>query len=301
VHALALAFVLLPVSPTEIEIPSPEEALAAAEQRLEEGGLTREESVRAWLDKADAFASLRDPAKAERAFAVALRIDRGLAPPALEDELERTAFERARDSLPPDDQALDVRVVVVERGGPPGMTVQVEADDMGLVGGAELRVAGEVVSELQISRSDPKARSPLHPGNVAGLLTVIFVDAYGNELRRVELEGRAQQTTMDKVIERDGTSPDVTDADVTDPDGLGGFAPSGELRWLTLGGATAIAVGAIGVAAAGMWLASVDAGDVDAPEGAREVALVGVGIATGVIVLGGVFVVTDFVLSPPGG
>jgi hypothetical protein len=272
-------------------------SLDDVERRLEEGALSARDNAQAWLDKGLAHAALDQADQAQRAFAVALRIQRGLTPPAFDSELARDAFEAARDALPSDDEALDTRVVVVESGDAPGMSVQVEADDLGLVAGAELRVSGEVVSELQLSRSDPKARSPLHPGNVVGLLAVVFVDGYGNELRRVEIEGTAAPVAdaggagEGKVIEREGSAPTGV---VDSPQA----SSSGELRWLSLGGGTAMGVGAVGVAAAGMWLAALDAGDVDGPDGAREVALAGVIVGTAVVAIGGALVVTDLVMNP---
>jgi hypothetical protein len=70
-----------------------------------------------------------------------------------------------------------------------------------------------------------------------------------------------------------------------------------ELRWLALSGATAIGLGLVGVTAAGVWFAFVDGRQAEAPAGQREVALVGVGVSTGLIALGAGLVLLDVVLG----
>jgi hypothetical protein len=156
----------------------------------------------------------------------------------------------------------------------------VVADDRGLVSGARVRLDQDVLADVPVSR-DAKATYPVAPDRVNGRLSVRFVDAFGNEVRTVELEGVS------------GPPAGAETAPL--------FANDGGLRWLALGGATAVGLGALGIAGAGMWLAALDGEQVDGPDGSREVALVGVGVATGVVVLGAGLFVTDFLLDPPGG
>jgi hypothetical protein len=286
VHSLALCLVLvaaaLPEARVHVDEDRPEEALRAASQALEDGGLPRARVAEAWVLKGRAFALLGEAEQAERMFGTALRVSRKVKLGS-EDPLFTEPFEAARAALPDASDALDVQVVVTEAAGRRTLELRVPADDQGLVAGARVLLDGDKLADLEVTRAE-RATYPVAPERVNGMLSVVFVDAFGNELRTVELEGASGPPA--------GAPGDEAD---------GAFASDGGLRWLSLGGATTMAVGVVGMAAAGMWLAAYDAGDVTGADGTREVAMVGVGIGVGVVAIGGALVVTDFLLDPPGG
>lgn len=279
--ALAMTFATgLPEARVHLDEDRPEDALRVAEQTLEQGDLPRARLVEAWVIKGRAFALLGEDAQAEEMFATALRLDRTLTLAEEEDPLFTEPFARARARLPPAEDALLCEVAVVEADGRRTLELRVRADDKRLVSGARVRLDSDVLADVPVAAGE-RATYPVAPDRVNGRLSVRFVDPFGNEVQTVELEG-------------------VSGPPAGAP-ARGAFASTGELRWLALGGATAVGLGAVGVAGAGMWMAALDAGDVQGPAGSREVALVGVGVGTGVVALGAGLFVADFLLDPPEG
>ena len=114
----------------------------------------------------------------------------------------------------------------------------------------------------------------------------IVVDQIGDYVAQLIVNDGLLNSDPDTVVLSTTSTPPTADA-------------GADLRWRTVGGATVLGVGAVGLGAAGMWLAAQDAGDVEAPEGTREVALAGLALGVGVVLLGGGLVVTDFLLDPP--
>lgn len=248
----------------------PSDALELLEEAVVAGGLAEDELLSAYALMGRAYGMLGRGQQAQRAFSVCLRMDAAFRLGAVGDPEVRGPFEAALASLPGEDEALLARVSVETREGRRGLAATLVADDLDLVAGARVLLAGAPLGTLGLSRGEPTVFYPLDPAAVRGPIEVQLVDAYGNALRRIPVEGTVEGESADR---------------------------SHELRWLALSGGTLLGLGAVGVTVAGVWFAAVDGGNLDAPSGAREVGLASVGMATGVIALGGVLVVLDSVLS----
>lgn len=257
-----------------LEEKRPSEAIAELEGLVAGGDLDREALRTAYELMGRAHGMLGRGQQAQRAFSIALRIDPTFRLSDAEDPEVKGPFEAALAALPPPGEGLLARVTVAERVTDPpsgprrGMLATLVADDMDLVAGARVLLDGAALHTLPLSRGEPQVFYPLDPATVPGRVAVALTDAYGNELGRVPIE-----------LVVDGAAPG-----------------SEELRWLALGGGTLLGLGAVGVTAVGIWFAAVDGGNLEAPEGARTVGLASVGVATGVIALGGALVVLDSVL-----
>ncbi len=251
----------------------PTEALASLEGAVSSGGLSAEQLVRAYELMGRAHGLLGRGQQAQRAFASALRIEPGWRLEDLTNPEVKGPYDAALSALPPPGEALLAALTREERDGRRGMLARLVADDMDLVAGARVLLDGAALTTLPLARGEPEVFYPLDPAAVRGRLEVQLIDAYGNELGRLPLE---------IVVDASGAAA--------------GREP--ELRWLALGGGTLLGLGTVGVTAAGIWFAAVDGGDLEAPEGARTVGLAGVGLATGIIALGGALVVLDFLLEP---
>jgi hypothetical protein len=259
---------------TLLDDKRPSEALELIAGALEAGGLDVEAHHALWVLRARSHGLLGQGQQAQQAFAVALRLLPEWRLEGQNDPQVSGPYNAAFAVLPPERRALFARVEVREEEKRRRIAYTLVADDLGVVAGAEAHLDGEKLTDLVLSLDEPEGTWPLDPSSVKGKLELRLVDAWGNALRVLDV-------------------PDAPAADAAQAS-----APA-ELRWLTLSGGTALAIGAIGVTAAGIWLSAVDSDQVDPPDGAREVALAGVGVATGVIVIGGILVVTDFLLSPP--
>lgn len=248
----------------------PSEALVLLEEAVAQGDLDERGLLAAYELMGRAHGMLGRGQQAQRAFAAALRIAPTWRLSGVDDPEVKGPYEAALAALPPEAEALLARVTLEARDGRRGMLATLVADDLDLVAGARVLLDGAVLTTLPLSRGEPEVFYPLDPRAVRGRVAVQLTDAYGNELERLPIEIVVESTAADGARE--------------------------ELRWLALGGGTLLGLGAVGVTAVGIWFAAVDGGDLEAPEGARTVGLASVGVATGVIALGGVLVVLDFVL-----
>lgn len=262
----------------------PTEALAALEQTVAEGDLREEQLVLAYELMGRAYGMLGRGQQAQRAFAHALRVSPSWRLADVDDPQVKGPYEAALASLPPASEALLATVTLEDRGGQRGVLARLVADDSDLVAGARVLQGGAALTTLPLSLGEPEVFYPLPAERMTATLELQLTDAYGNELERLPVP---------LVIERTATTTSTSAATTSQEE------PSPqELRWLALSGGTLLGLGVVSVTAAGIWFAAVDGGDLEAPEGAREVSLVGVGVATGVILLGGTLVVLDFVLAP---
>lgn len=262
----------------------PTEALASLEQTVAEGALREEQLVLAYELMGRAYGMLGRGQQAQRAFAHALRVSPSWRLGDVDDPQVKGPYEAALTSLPPAAEALLATVTLADKGGQRGVLARLVADDSDLVAGARVLQDGAALTTLPLSLGEPEVFYPLPPEGTSRTLELQLTDAYGNELERLPVS---------LVIERTTTTTSASGATTAGTDG-----EPAELRWLALSGGTLLGLGVVGVTAAGIWFAAVDGGDVEAPAGAREVGLVGVGVATGVILLGGALVVLDFVLAP---
>lgn len=250
------------------------EALTLLEGRLVEGDLEPGALARLWSLKGRALGLVGQGAKAQEAFAVALRIDPAwrLSPSERDPEISGP-YHAALAALPPQSRALAVWLRLAEIEGGLELSYQLVADDLGLVSGAEI-VSGGAAREVALTLEDAPKKVTL-PADVGGAVSFRLLDAHGNTLREEELELSA------------GAPADPASS-----------TPTRQPRWLALGGGSAMAAGALGVMAAGIGMAAVDDGQ-KAPDGTRDLLFGGVLVSTGLVVVGGALVATDFLLDPP--
>lgn len=248
------------------------EALELLEARLVEGKLGPAELTRLWSLKGRALGVIGQGAKAQEAFSVALRVDPEWRLPAGEADPEITGpYHAALAVLPARSKSLSVWLRLEAGDDRSKLRYQLVADDLGLVSGAEVQ-AGDVVREVALSLDDVPRELALPAGT--GAIAFRLLDAHGNALRDESLEVAA--TTSGEVSSQ---------------------GPGGR-RWLALGGGTTMALGALGVMVSGIGIAAIDDGQ-KAPDGTKDVLLGGVLAATGLVVVGGALIATDFLLDPP--
>ena len=247
------------------------DALQLLDARLVDGELSPADLARLWSLKARAYGLVGQGQQAQRAFAIALRIDPAWRLAASETDPEvRGPFHAALAALPSRSKALWAHVKLARSSEGSALTYALVADDLGLVATAELEAAGtrEVVPLV------PGPQRRVLDDRAEGPVTLRFLDEHRNCLReeRLELSGGAASSEPPS-------------------------ASSG-LRWLSLGGGAALAAGALGVMTSGIAWMTRDAGQ-KTGDGERELFLGGVLVGTGLVVVGGALIVTDFALDPP--
>ncbi len=217
-----------------------ESAVAMLQALRARGGLTAEELSRAWLLEGMGRALLDDEG-ADRAFAIALRLD-GAIDPGVKQPAIRGPFEAAKASLPPPAEALmaTARARPASGGLKAGVRLELLADDLGLVAG--VRVDEQ---QVRLSADSPVAFAP-HPA--ADEAAIVLVDEHGNALLVVKLGGATTELSA-------GGDDQATSDDEQVDGWFGLHRFKGERwevarwPWVTLAGA--------GVAAAGVTLAIV--------------------------------------------
>ena len=229
---------------------------------LASGALDVPEVARAWSLRGQCFTLAGDADRAERSYAVALRIDASLASAALVDE----AFAAAWRALP-SPAGLRARAAALDED-----TVEIEllADDLLLAKSAVL-----VRADLPVP--EEVARVPLEVGQAhhkvsgagrAGLIAVLL-DQHGNALLRLPVEAGARAFVVPAPA----------------PLAAGKSTPT----LLTTLGAAALGVGFAGVVVSGVGLSALGAGALSEGTGW----LVGVGAGAGLFVVGAGLIVVD--------
>lgn len=238
-----------------------------AQEALQGGALPRRETAEAWLLRGKCYVLAGDLDRAERSYAVALRLEPG--PVAVDDN----AFAAARQALPPPGAALAARAAVLDPALAPGaLEVELLADDLLLVRAAVVRPAagGEEVARFPLEAGKARHKvSGLEEVQAGAELALVLLDKHGNELIEAPVEGLV-----------DGHAPRV----------ITPAAGPARPTVLTTLGATALGAGIVGVVASGIALASLGptARDEDA-----SAWLVGVGASTGLFLVGAGLVVVD--------
>lgn len=251
---------------------------ALAQRALQAGTLSAPDTARAWLLRGRCFVVGGDLDRGERSYAVALRLDRQIAPwgsassSSLSSSSGDPAFAAARAALPAAAASLAGRAAVLDPALHPGsLEVELVADDLLLVRGARVHAAdGEEVARFPLEAARPRHRVSGLAGPLAGLVAV-FLDKHGNELVRVPVAGLI-----------DGHAAQV----ITVVPGAAAAGPS----VLTTLGATALGAGIVGIVASGIGLVSLPT---TAPAGDETLWLVGVGASTGLFLVGAGLVVVD--------
>jgi hypothetical protein len=233
----------------------------AVQDALATGALDVADVARAWTLRGQCFSLAGDADRAERSYAVALRLD---AAANVEGD---AAFALAKRTLPAV-PGLAAQVSFVDEAGT--LEVELLGDDLLLVKGASI-----------VRGADEVARVPLEVGHakhkVSGVergpgLVALLLDKHGNALVRLPIDPAVKKVFT--------PAPDKAPAA-----GAPGAAPT----LLTTLGATAIGAGIVGVVTSGIALAAL--GDTALDEGG--VWVVGVGASTGLFLVGAGLVVVD--------
>lgn len=251
-------------APATSPLDAAEAALAAgdfetcgkqAHAALQRGGLDVDGTVHAWVLRARCFSLGGDVDRAERSYAVALRLQRELPP------VDDKAFAAAQASLPPPSESLAVQAV---QRGADVVELRLEADDLQLV-----RAGVLVRGDDEVARVPLQADQPQH--KVGGLaldgVGAVVEDKYGNALLRLPI---VKAEDLPKVIEVSGERP---------------AEPGAMTTW----GVTALGAGIVGIAVAGIGLASLG----PAPGDEANLWLAGVGGSTALFLIGAGLVVVD--------
>lgn len=248
------------------------EAIEGVQTLRAGGGLTPAQLAETWRLEGRALGALGQGGAAERAFAIALRIEPEARMP-LDAEGPEVAhpYQAALAALPAARRALWAHARLEEEAEGVALHHRLAADDLGLVAGAAL-VSGSL--SLAISPSRDGARTLLPPAIASGRF--VLLDPAGNALWERDL--RARQPA----------APDPTTRLI---------AHRGPRLGALLGGSLA-AVGAVGVFGTGIAMALAS------PEVARDPrarAAYGAGALAGtaLIALGAVWVGWDLAQTPP--
>lgn len=234
-----------------------------AQDALATGTLDVDDVARAWTLRGKCFTLAGDTDRAERSYAVALRVTPSMNDDALASD---AAFTLAKRSLPPL-PGLAAQALFIDDDT---LEVELLGDDMLLVKGASVvRDANGNVEEV--------ARVPVEAGHakhkVSGVgdragLSAVLLDKHGNALARFAIDPAVKRVmTPAPVRPETGAAPTL----------------------LTTLGATAIGAGIVGVVTSGIALASL--GDTALDDGG--VWMVGVGASTGLFLVGAGLVVVD--------
>lgn len=239
---------------------------------LESGALDVAQVARAWTLRGQCFTLAGDGDRAERSYAVALRVDPGLDASRDPSLAADAAFATAKRSLP-GIPGLSARVAAVDDD-----TIELEllGDDLLLVKGALLlRSGAEGAAPEEVARVPLEAGQARHKVSGVGRqgLTAVLVDKSGNALMRLPVDPAVQR------VFAPAPAPTRTQGETP------GVAPT----VLTTVGATAIGAGIVGIVASGIGLAALGPTALD--EG--TVWLVGVGASTGLFLVGAGLVVVD--------
>jgi len=253
-----------------------------AQQGLASGRLAAADVARAWLVRGRCHALEGDVQRAERAYAVAVRVQPDLVFPTDDPVWERV---RPEGRAPASALTLAAATVVVEGDGGAFVAVAVQAqDDLGL-GRAFVLVNGD---EREVARA-PVERPADGAGDVASPPTHRFsgipveglrarlLDRHGNVLRDVAV-------VVDDAARAALVAAGATPASSTP-------APT---SWLTLVGAGTAAAGFVGAMAGGVLFAQEAPGDED---GAALPALVGFVGGVGLFVVGGALIAVDAIVD----
>jgi hypothetical protein len=236
-----------------------------AQQALTAGDLDERDLARAWLVRGRCYELQGDRGRAERSYAVAVRVSPDVpawisgGAPASEGEAFAAALA-ARGADP-----LRGRAVVIGDH----VEVTLVADDLVLVRAASLRDGDDEVARV------PLEVGPSSTHTIGGIategLTLVLHDRQGNALWRGQVEGAAATSSA-------GTNVVVE-----------GGTPAREPTVLTAIGGGALALGLVGAVVCGIG-ASADRSTTLEDGGPW---LVGVGAATGVFLVGAGLVVID--------
>lgn len=262
-NALVLALALL----LALSLDDAEAALAAgdaeacgrlAQEALTAGALDVEDTARAWSLRGRCFARAGDADRAERSFAVALRIDPALA-------LDEPAFVAAQRALPAV-PGLAAQALFVDEDT---LAVELLGDDLLLAHAASVRRGDHEVARvpLEAARAKHKVGGAFADGREG--LALVVLDKHGNALLRAPIEPRVQRV-------------------ITPAPGAAAARGPGVLTTL---GATALGAGIVGIVTSGIGLAALGPGALAAEE--STVWVVGVGASTALFVVGAGLVVVD--------
>ena len=235
-----------------------------AQDALNGGGLDVEQTARAWTLRGACFVLAGDADKAQRSYAVALRVNKDV--PAADND----AFRAAQKDVAP--HALQGHAAAVDDDT---VAVELIGDDLQLVRGAMLTRGDEELARFPLDAAHAKHK--VSGVGTAGI-TLRLLDKHGNAVASSDVSAAVEHV--------------VTPAPVASrPSGSAG-APSGAAAaptMLTTLGATAIGAGIVGIVASGIGVASLGPKALD--DG--QLWLVGVGASTGLFLVGAALVVVD--------
>lgn len=236
-----------------------------AQDALATGTLDVDDVARAWTLRGKCFTLAGDTDRAERSYAVALRVTPSMNDDALASD---AAFTLAKRSLPPL-PGLAAQALFIDEDT---LEVELLGDDMLLVKGAAVVREGDGDAALEeVARVPVEAGRAKHKvsgvGDRAGL-SAVLLDKHGNALMRFPIDPAVRKVVTPAPVQADA-----------------GAAPT----LLTTLGATAIGAGIVGVVTSGIALASL--GDTALDDGG--VWMVGVGASTGLFLVGAGLVVVD--------
>lgn len=228
----------------------------AVQDTLASGTLDVADVARAWILRGKCFTLANDLDRAERSYAVALRVDPNVV---VDNDVAFTQAQKALPSVP----GLAAHASFIDDDT---LEVELDGDDMLLVKGAAVR-----------RNDDEVARVPLEAGQarhkVSGIprdgLTAVVLDKHGNALVRFAIDPQVKRVFTPAAPATIDNSPTL----------------------LTTLGATAIGAGIVGVVTSGIALAALGANATSTGDGQLWVA--GVGASTGLFVLGAGMVVVD--------
>jgi hypothetical protein len=240
---------------------------------LQSGSLHEDDLAAAWVLRGRCYQLQGDADRAERAYAVALRVRRDLPVP----KDDKGAFALARQTLPDAAVALALEARTARHGDDDAVELVLLADDLQLVKTVQLAKLSAPADEL--------ARAPLDL--VSARHTVSGIDVHGLEARVLDKYGNV----LLRMPVVDATAPlpstphvaTVTTSTVVGP------------TWVTGLGGTLLLLGAGGMTGTGMALTNVNATTPNAS--LTPPLLAGLSVSGAVAILGGILVVMD--QAPP--